>query len=65
MLKQKQKKQIKERKNKMKEYVVVANDEPSIDSVHDELTSPKGSTTIPDRVQNLMFAAFLCLCSQT
>lgn len=33
----------------MKEYVVVAHDEPSIDSIHDDLTDNSGSTTIPTR----------------
>lgn len=34
----------------MKEYVVVANDADSIDSVHKELTTSYSSDTIPDRI---------------
>jgi len=33
----------------MKEYVVVANNEADIDSVHEDLTAPHGSDTIPNR----------------
>lgn len=34
----------------MKEYVVVANDEDSIDSIHTDLTTPTSTVTIPDRI---------------